>query len=146
MTDTTDVYGPIDFVLIEFPGDTLKGEAANALLDLVEKGIVRIFDILVIRKETDGSFSGVNIADFGPGAESFTAFAGASSGLLGDDDVAEAAGALEPGTTAVLIVYENSWAAPFVAAARAAGGQMVASARIPAETVMEVLDAADAAN
>ena len=147
VTDTTDVYGPIDFVLIEYPGENLKGHGAEALLELVEAGIVAIFDILVISKEADGSFTGIDIKDLDADhVGSFTTFAGSSSGLIGDDDIAEAAGAMEPGTVAVLIVYENVWARKFVAAAREAGGQMIASARIPASTVMEVLDAADAAN
>ena len=147
VTETTDVYGPIDFVLIEFQGKNLQGKAAEALLELVDAGIVSIFDILVISKEADGTFAGVEIKDLDADhVGSFSSFVGASSGLLGDDDIAEAAGAMEPGTVAVLIVYENVWARRFVAAAREAGGQMIASARIPAQTVMEVLDAADAAN
>lgn len=142
-----EVHGPIDFVLIEYPGDRFTGEGAEALLDLVDAGIVRIYDILMVRKDADGTFEGINVEDLGADEiGSFTAFAGARSGLLGDDDLAEAANALEPGTVAALIVYENAWAIPFVAATRRAGGQLVASARIPADTVMEVLDAVDAAS
>jgi len=139
-----EVHGPIDFVLVEFPGDNLTGEAAAALLDLVERGIVTLFDILVVRKDEDGSFSGVNIADLGDGElGGFTAFAGARSGLLGDEDLAAAADAMEPGTFAALIVYENSWARPFVAAALRAGAQLIASERIPASDVMAALDTLD---
>ena len=137
MTDI-DVHGPVDFVLLEFPADAeFTGEGAEALLDLVEKGIVRVFDILIIRKDADGTFSGIDIDDVG----GFTAFAGAQTGLIGDEDIAEAAEALEPGTVAALIVYENTWARQFVAAVRKAGGEMVASARIPAQDVMDALDA-----
>lgn len=132
-----DVHGPIDFVLIEFPGDREPtGAAAQALLDLVERGVIRLYDLLVVRKDEDGTFSGIDL----DGLAGFTAFAGARSGLLGDDDLAQAADAMEPGTIAALIVYENAWAAPFVAAARDAGGQMVASMRIPAQDVMDALD------
>jgi hypothetical protein len=100
---------------------------------------------LVIRKEADGSFSGFDVTDLDPDtAGSFTAFTGVRSGLLGDDDLAEAASALEPGTMAALIVYENTWAIPFVAAAMDAGAQVVASARIPADVINEVLDALEA--
>ena len=145
-TQSNDVYGPIDFVLIEFQADKLHGAAAEALLDLVERGIVRVYDLLVIKKEADGTFSGINIEDLGEAAGGFTAFSGVRSGLLGDEDLAEAANALEPGTVAALIVYENTWARPFVAAALESGGQLVASARIPGTVVMEALDALEAAD
>lgn len=141
-----DVHGPIDFVLIEFSGDKFTGEGAAALLDLVESGIVRIYDILVIRKDADGTFSGFEIEDLDvDSVGAFFAFEGARSGLLGDEDVEEAAGAMEPGTVAALIVYENLWAIPFVAATLRAGGQMIASQRIPALDVMAALDAIEAA-
>jgi hypothetical protein len=140
-----DVHGPIDFVLIEFPGDRLTGEAADALLDLVDRGIVRIYDLLAIRKDEDGTFSGIDITDLSTDTlGGFAAFSGARSGLLGDDDLAQAADAMKVGTVAALIVYENAWAIPFVAAARDAGGQLVASARIPAQDVMDALDALEA--
>jgi hypothetical protein len=149
-SDLQDVHGPIDFLLLEGRVENMTGEAAAAILDLVERGIVRIYDILVVIKETDGTFSGINLADLSQdGLGGFAAFAGARSGLLGDDDLAEAADALQPGTVGVLIVYENAWAIPFVAAARKVGAQVVASARIPADAVMaalEGLEAADAAN
>ncbi len=147
MSDTSgsEVHGPIDFVLLEFPGDRMTGRAADALVDLVERGIVRVYDLLVVCKEADGSFSGFDVTELDPAAAgSFTMFAGARSGLLGDDDLAEAAAALEPGTMAALIVYENTWAIPFVAAAMDAGAQVVASARIPADVITEVLDALEA--
>jgi hypothetical protein len=143
MTDSA-MHGPVDFVLIEFAGDRLTGGAADALMDLVDRGIVRVYDLLVIRKDSDGSFSGIDISDLSADrVGGFTAFAGARSGLLGDDDLRQAADAMEPGTVAALIVYENSWAIPFVAAARDAGGQLIASARIPAQDVMDALDAVD---
>lgn len=142
MTDI-DVHGPIDFVLLEFPGDhEFTGEGAAALLDLVEAGIVRVYDILLVRKDADGTFSGIEIEpELADQVGGFTAFAGAQSGLIGDEDLAAAADALEPGTVAALIVYENSWARGFVSAVRNAGGQMVASARIPAQDIIEALDA-----
>jgi hypothetical protein len=143
MTDSA-IHGPVDFVLIEFAGDRLTGGAADALMDLVDRGIVRVYDLLVIRKHSDGSFSGIDISDFSADrVGGFTAFAGARSGLLGDDDLRQAADAMQPGTVAALIVYENSWAIPFVAAALDAGGQLIASARIPAQDVMDALDAVE---
>ena len=136
-----DLHGPIDFVLLEFPRDRLTGEAAPALLDLVERGVIRLFDLLVVSKGEDGSVDVLELTD--PLAENsgFSYFAGANSGMLGDDDVREAAEAMTPGTVAALIVYENTWAAPFVAAVRNSGGELVASARIPATDVIAALDA-----
>jgi hypothetical protein len=141
MTQTaTEVHGPIDFLLLEFPADQLTGEAAPALRDLVERGIIRLYDLLVISKAEDGSVEALELTD-PAGAGGFAYFAGARSGLLGDDDLRDAADAMTPGTVAALIVYENSWAIPFVAAARNSGGDVIASARIPASDVMDALEA-----
>lgn len=139
---TTEVHGPVDFVLIEFSGDRLTGRTAQALLDLVERGIVRVYDILMIGKDDDGSVFAIDIAESAESrVGSFTELAGARSGLLSDDDMREAGSAMEPGTLAALIIYENTWAVPFVAAAMESGGQLIASARIPAPDVMAALDA-----
>ena len=148
MTDQLEgVYGPVDFILLEFPGDKPTGPAASALLDLVDAGIVRIYDLVVVRKESDGTFSGLDLSDLDADhLGGFSVFAGARSGLLGDDDLQQAAEAIRPGTTAALIVYENSWAIPFVAAARGAGAEVVARERIPADVLMGVLDELDAAD
>lgn len=138
----SDVHGPVDFVLLEFPRDRLTGEASRALADLVEGGVIRLYDLLVISKDDEG---GVEVLELGDpsGVDGFAYFSGARSGLLGDDDVEEAASAMQPGTVAALIVYENSWAIPFVAAARDSGGELIASARIPAPIVMEALEAVE---
>jgi uncharacterized membrane protein len=136
------VHGPVDFVLIEFHADKLTGEAAPALRDLVERDIIRLYDLMVISKHDDGSVEALELQD-PAGVDGFSYFAGARSGLLGDDDLREAAEAMEPGTVAALIVYENSWAIPFVAAARNSGGELIASARIPATDVMAALEALD---
>lgn len=142
-TPESDVFGPIDFLLIEFAEENLTGEAGPALLDLVERGIIRLYDLLVIRKGEDGSVETLELTD-PTGVGGIAYFAGASTGLLGDDDVREAAEAMVPGTVAALIVYENTWAVPFVAAARNSGGEVIASARIPAADVMAALDALEA--
>ncbi len=144
---TADVHGPIDFLLLEFPADGMTGDARAALLDLVERGIVRILDLLVVRKNSSGISSGLEVSDLSDTElGGFSVFAGVRSGLLDDDDVEEAAAAMEPGTAAALIVYENTWAIPFVAGARTAGAQVVASARIPADVVIEALDRLEAAD
>lgn len=141
-----EVHGPIDFVLVEFPPGADLSRVRDEFAATLDTGVVRLWDLLVIRKDEDGSFSGLNLDEIeDDGIGSLTVFAGARSGLLGDEDVAEAASAMEPGTVAALIVYENTWAIPFVAAAMEADGQVIASARIPAQDVMEVLDALESA-
>jgi len=140
MTTTNDAHGPIDFLLIEFPNERTDGSAAQALLDLVEAGTIRLLDLVVARKEDDGTVEVIDI-DAAGDVTAFVQFSGARSGLLGDDDVQEAGSAMAPGTTAALIVFENAWAAPFVAAARKNGGEVIASMRIPASDVIDALDA-----
>jgi uncharacterized membrane protein len=142
-TTGSEVHGPVDFVLLEFPRDRLTGEASKALADLVESGVIRLYDLLVISKDEDGGVAVLELGD-PTGVDGFAYFSGARSGLLGDDDVDEAASAMQPGTVAALIVYENSWAIPFVAAARGSGGELIASARIPAPVVMEAIEALEA--
>jgi hypothetical protein len=137
--------GPIDYVLIEWPDRQPDGRAVPHLVDLVDRGIIRLLDLTFITKGEDGAVAVVEIADLGDAAEDFAVFEGASSGLLTDEDTNEAAGALEPGTSAALLVYENRWAAPFAIAVRESGGQLVASGRIPIQAMLAALDEAEAA-
>ena len=136
--------GPIDYILVEWPGRQPNGEVAPHLVELVERGLIRILDLAFIVKGEDGEVAAVEIADVGGEVAELAIFEGASSGLLGDEDVEEAAGALEPGTSAALLVYENTWAAPFATAVRRSGGQLVAGGRIPIEDVLAALDAVEA--
>jgi uncharacterized membrane protein len=133
--------GPIDYLIVEWPGRQPTGEALPHLIDLVDRGLIRILDLAFIAKGEDGSVAALELADLG---DEIAAFDGASSGLLGDDDIAEAGNALEPGTSATLLVFENSWAGPFAAAVRRSGGQLVASGRIPVQDVLAALDAVEA--
>jgi hypothetical protein len=137
--------GPIDYIVIEWPGRQPTGAAAPILVDLVERGIVRVLDIAFIAKAEDGTVAGMEITDLGQEVEELKLFEGASSGLISDDDTAAAAEALEPGTSAALLVYENRWAAPFATAVRKSGGQLVASGRIPVQAVLAALEAAEEA-
>jgi hypothetical protein len=136
--------GPVDYVVVEWPGEQPTGEAAPLLLDLVDRGLIRVLDLAFIAKGEDGSVAGLEISDLGDNVKELKVFEGASSGLLSDDDIAEAGAALEPGTSAALLVYENSWAAPFAAAVRRSGGQLVANGRIPIQAIVAALDAAEA--
>ncbi len=139
--------GPIDIVVIGFPADApMTGEAVPLLVDLVEREIIRVLDVLFVTANADGTVSGFDATDLSEkGVGDFTIFEGASSGLLGDDDVATAADAIEPGTSAVVIVYENRWAGPFAAAVRRNGGVLIDNQRIPVQDVLSALDAAEAA-
>jgi len=136
--------GPIDYVLVEWPGRQPTGEAAPHLVDLVDRGLIRILDLAFIAKGEDGSLAAVEIADLGGEVAEFAIFEGAESGLIGEEDVEQAGSVLEPGTSAALLVYENTWAAPFAGAVRRSGGQLVASGRIPVEDVLAALEAAEA--
>jgi dihydroorotase-like cyclic amidohydrolase len=139
--------GPIDIVVIAYPaGAPMTGDAAPLLVDLVDRGVIRVLDAMFVIKNEDGTLSGFDATNLGEkGVGAFTVFEGASSGLLGDEDVATAAEAIEPGSAAVMIVYENRWAAPFIAAVRRNGGVPAAFERIPAQDVIDALDALDAA-
>lgn len=143
-SDEINEMGPIDYLIVEWPGRQPTGEALPHLVDLVDRGLIRILDLSFIAKAEDGSVAAMEIADLGDEVDVFATFEGASSGLLGDDDIAEAGNALEPGTSAALLVFENSWAAPFAAAVRRSGGQLVASGRIPVQDVLAALDAVEA--
>jgi uncharacterized protein DUF6325 len=143
-----DEMGPVDYVVLEWPGqqpDT--GEVQPLLLDLVDRGIIRILDIAFLAKGQDGS---VMVLEAGGGlgqlAAAFAEFEGASSGLLGEDDLQEAAAALNPGTSAAVLVWENRWAAPVAAALRRSDGQLVASGRLPVQAILASLDAVEAGN
>jgi hypothetical protein len=135
-----EVHGPIDFVLIEFPGDRLTGEVAPALADLVGRGIIRLYDLMVISKAEDGSVDGLELKD-PSGVDGFEYFAGRPPGSSATKTSPRLRTPWCRGTVAALLVYENSWAIPFVAAARRSGGEMIASARIPAQDIMDALDA-----
>ena len=143
--DTDDIeMGPIDYLLVEWPGKQPEGEIAPYLVDLVDRGLIRILDLAFLAKGEDGTVAAVEIADVGGEVTELAVFEGASSGLLDDEDLAEAGGALEPGTSAALLVYENTWAGPFAAAVRRSGGQLVASGRIPVTDLLAALDAVEA--
>jgi hypothetical protein len=139
--------GPIDIVVIGFPADApMTGEAVPLLVDLVERGIIRVLDVLFVTANADGTVSGFDASDLDDkGVGDFTVFEGASSGLLGEDDVATTGAAIEPGSSAVVIVYENRWAAPFAAAVRRNGGVLIDNQRIPVADLVGALDAAESA-
>jgi hypothetical protein len=139
-----DEMGPIDYVVLEWSGDQpVTGEVMPALVRLVDQGIIRILDIGIIVKDPDGSVTVGDLVELAQQDAGLAAFDGAASGLLGTEDLEEAAGVLEPGTVAAVLVWENRWAAPVAAALRRSGGQLVSSGRIPIEAVLAALDSTE---
>ncbi|MGW4164732.1 DUF6325 family protein [Streptomyces sp. NPDC004788] len=146
MSDDFEDMGPVDYLVIEFPGNRMTGEAFPLLLDLVDRGIVRILDLMFVRKDADGSVEALELRDLdADGTFDVSVFEGSSSGLLGQDDLNEAGMALEPGNAAGILVYENLWAAPLARALRRSGAQLVAGGRIPVQALLASLEAAEAA-
>jgi hypothetical protein len=139
--------GPVDIAVIAYPKDApMTGEAVPILLGLVADGIIRVLDAMFVTKQEDGDIAGFEATGLDEkGLTGFREFEGASSGLLGDDDIATAAEALEPGEAAVMIMYENRWAAPFIAAVRRNGGVPIAFQRIPVPDLMAAMEALEAA-
>ncbi|MCU0259386.1 MAG: DUF6325 family protein [Ilumatobacteraceae bacterium] len=147
--DTNEIegLGPIDYIVVEFPADAeADGSAFSILLDLQQRGIIRILDLAVIAKGADGTVTGINLSESNiQGEFDVTLFAEASSGLLDADDLAEAGAAVEAGRVAAVLVYENTWAAPFAIALRQKGAMLVANGRIPVQAILSTLDQLEAA-
>ncbi|MCX4514656.1 MULTISPECIES: DUF6325 family protein [Streptomyces] len=141
MSDDIEEMGPVDYLVVEFPGNRMTGDGFPLLVDLVDRRIIRILDLLFVRKDTDGSVMLLELSEVdSDGTLDLTVFEGASSGLLGQDDIDEAGAAIEPGNSAAVLVYENTWAAPLARAMRASGAQLVAGGRIPVQALLASLD------
>ncbi len=145
MSDDAREMGPIDYLVMEFPGDRMTGESLPLLVDLVARDIIRILDLVFVRKAPDGSVISMTTAELEKDEDlDLTVFDGAGSGLVDDSDIAAAGRVLEPGRIAVIVVYENSWASPLVGALRRSGAQVVAGGRITVEVLLGALEAAEA--
>ncbi len=131
--------GPIDYIVIEYPEHNPTGEAFAELLALVDAGTIRVLDLVFVRKQDDDSVVMLNWQDAADGVPEIEVFEGASSGLLGQEDVDEVGNALAPNAAAAVMVYENVWAAPFASAIRRSGGELVASGRIPIQGLLAEL-------
>jgi hypothetical protein len=144
--DDTDIdeLGPVDWIVVEFPGSKFNGEIAPALADLVERDLIRVLDLLILKKEADGTLEAFELSDLDEaeigGLRSHEA---ELAMLLSEEDVNAVAAAVEPGSSAAVLVWENTWAAPFGAAIRRAGGQLVASGRIPIQAMLAAIEADD---
>jgi hypothetical protein len=146
MNDETDVdeLGPVDWIVVEFPGSRFNGEIAPALADLVERDLIRVLDLLVLKKDSDGTLEPHELSDLEDSElGGLRAHEAELAMLLSEDDVAALAAAIEPGSSAAVLVWENKWAAPFGAAVRHSGGQLVASGRIPIQALAAAIEADD---
>jgi hypothetical protein len=147
MSDNEIGLGPVDYLIVEWPAGTEpNGKGLELLTQYTEQGLIRVLDLVFVQKQEDGTIEGLALADVdGDGELDLLQFDGASSGLLDQDDLEEASAALAPGASAAILLYENRWAAPFAAAVRASGAELVARGGIPADAIVETLDALDAA-
>jgi len=146
MADDVEAMGPISYLIVEFPGNKMTGEGFPILLDLVDRGLIRILDLVFVTRGADGSMSAVELSDLdGDGQLDLAMFAGASAGLLDDGDLADAASVIEPGSSAAVLLFENRWARSFADALRRGGAQLVAAGYIPLDTLAASLDASEAA-
>ena len=140
-----DELGPVDYVVIEFPAgkSSFTGEMAKELLALVDAGTIRVIDILILAKSEDGSIDAIELSDVGELGE-LQALEAELAELLAEEDVVHLAAAMDPGSVAGVLVYENLWAAPFAAAARHSGGQLIANGRIPIQAIIASIEADEA--
>jgi hypothetical protein len=142
--DRYEEMGPVDYIVIEWPDKQPTGDVAPMIVELADRGIIRILDVAFLIKDVDGEIATIEAGEFDADG-SFAEFEGAGTGLLGQDDLDEAAAALNPGTSAAVLVWENRWAAPIATGLRRSGAQLIASGRIPIQALLASLDAAESA-
>jgi hypothetical protein len=144
MADAAEAMGPISYLIVEFPGNKMTGEGFPALIDLVDRGLIRILDLRFVMKDTDGSIRAIALTDIdGDGELDLAMFEGVSSGMLDQSDFDDASAAIEPGSSAGILIFENVWAINFVQALRKSDAQLVAAGYIPLATIAASLDATD---
>jgi len=140
--EEVDELGPVDWIVVEFPGSKFNGQIAPALRELVERDLVRVLDLLVLKKDDDGSLEAFELSDLDQGeVGELRSYESELAMLLSEEDVTSLAVAIEPGSSAAVLVWENTWAAPFASAVRRSGGQLVASGRIPIQALLAAVEA-----
>jgi hypothetical protein len=145
MTNTSlDELGPVDYVVVEFPAgaSNFTGEMAKELVALVDAGTIRLIDVLILTKSDDGTVEAMELSDV-PELGELEAIEAELAELLAADDVVNLAAAMDPGSTAGVLIWENLWAAPFASAARRSGGQLIADGRIPIQAIIASIEADD---
>lgn len=135
----SDVLGPIDYIVVEFPGNRFNGEIMPALTDLIARGIVRVLDLAIVIKDADGNATIAELEDFGGEAGPFAGLSAFLADLVSEEDLLTIAEVINPNHTAAILVWENTWAGPFASAVRDSGGELVSSGRLPAGEVMDAL-------
>jgi hypothetical protein len=144
VVDESDVLGPISYLIVQFPGNKMTGEGLPVLVDLVDRGLIRILDLTFVTRAKDGSTAMVEVRDLdADGDFDVAVFEGVSSGLIGESDLAEAANVIEPGSSAGIVLFENKWATPFVQALRRGGAELVSAGYIPHDDLLAALDATE---
>ena len=144
MASETEAMGPISYLVVEFPGNKMTGEGFPLLVELVDRGIIRILDLVFVTRETDGTVRAIDLQDLDhDGQLDLTVFEGASSGLLDESDLADAATVVEPGSSAAILLFENRWATPFTQALRRGGAEVVAAGYVPLDALAASLDATE---
>ena len=144
MADDAEPMGPISYLIVEFPGNKMTGEGFPALIDLVDRGLIRILDLEFVTCREDGSVAALSLQELDSGEVDLTVFEGVSSGILDQSDFDDAARALKPGSSAGILIFENRWATTFVDALRRGGAELVAAGYIPLADIDASLDATEA--
>jgi hypothetical protein len=140
--DAVEELGPVDWIVVEFPGSRFNGQIAPALFDLVQRDLIRVLDLLVLKKDDDGALEAFELSDLEEGEiGELRTYESELAMLLSEEDVTSLAAAIEPGSSAAVLVWENTWAAPFASAVRRSGGQLVASGRIPIQALLAAIEA-----
>jgi hypothetical protein len=144
MTDDSGALGPISYLIVEFPESKMTGEGLPILMDLVDRGLVRVIDLVFVHRDPDGSMQLIEVGDVDhDGTFDFALFEGASSGLIDEGDLTEASAAIAPGASAAILIFENRWATSFVQALRRGGAELVAAGYIPQDALLASLEAAE---
>jgi hypothetical protein len=142
--DESNALGPVSYLIVEFPGNKMTGEGLPILVDLVDRGVIRILDLIFVTREMDGSTSSIELSDIDrDGTLDLAIFEGVSSGLLDDSDIHDAGSVIEPGSSAGILLFENRWATPFTQALRRGGAELVAAGYIPQDVLLASLDATE---
>jgi Family of unknown function (DUF6325) len=144
MADDVEAIGPVSYLIVEFPGSKMTGEGLPILVDLVDRGLIRILDLLFVKRDEDGTLTTAELTDIdGDGELDLMVFEGAASGLLDESDLADAATVVEPGSSAAILLFENRWATPFTQALRRGGAEVVAAGYVPLDALAASLDATE---
>jgi Family of unknown function (DUF6325) len=139
-----EALGPVSYLVVQFPGNKMTGEGFPILVDLVDRGLIRILELVFVTRAADGTMRTIELSDLDrDGDIDLAVFEGVSSGLLDDSDLGDAAPVIDPGSSAGILIFENRWATSFTQALRRGGAELVAAGYIPQDDLLASLDATD---